>query len=131
MKDSAMTKLRKAVKGVVFTSEKDAPFEVFGWERDGDLTAAVVRELGGHGLKEKVTEISFDEFFGAMTKDQDWFGAEEKAMAARYRELVKVLREELTDPKVFRVGATNLVYYIVGRSKAGNWVGVRTEGVAT
>jgi hypothetical protein len=131
MKDAALIRLQKAVEGLVFVSEADAPFEAFGWEREGKLTPAAIRELGGHKADENVTEIPFDTFFGPLTKDEDWFGDEEKAVAARYRELVKACREELTEPKVFKVGKTNVSYYVLGRSKAGNLVGVKTQGVET
>lgn len=36
-----------------------------------------------------------------------------------------------TEPKVFKVGTNNVTYYVVGRSKAGNLVGVKTQGVQT
>jgi hypothetical protein len=44
---------------------------------------------------------------------------------------VKALCEELTNPKVYRVGKTNVTYYVLGRSRAGNLIGVKTEGVET
>ena len=131
MNDAALIRFQKAVQGIVFVSEEDAPFEAFGREHVGNLTPAAIRELGGHKATEEVTEIPFDTFFAPLTKDEDWFGDEEKAGAARYRELVKTVREELTEPKVFKVGKTNVTYYVVGRSKAGNLVGVKTQGVQT
>jgi hypothetical protein len=129
MNDAALTRLQKVVQGIVFVSDKDAPFEAFGWPPKGSLTPAVVRELGGHKAAEKVTEIPFDQFFTPLTKDEDWFGDEEKAGAAKYRELVAALREELTDPKIYKIGKTDVTYYILGTSKAGNWIGVKTEAV--
>jgi hypothetical protein len=131
MNDPALTRLQKCVEGIVFVSEKDAPFEAFGWERKGKLTPAAIRELGGHKTNSRVKTIPFEEFFEPLTKDEDWFGDEEKANAARYRELVKALQEELADPKVYQVDKTDVTYYAIGRSKAGNWVGVKTEGVET
>jgi hypothetical protein len=131
MNDASVTRLQKSVEGLTFVSEQDAPWAAFGWQRPGKLTPAAVRELGGHKPKEHLSEIPFDQFFAPLTKDQDWFGDEEKANAAKYRELVKALREELTDPTVYKVGKTEVTYYVVGKSKLGNWVGVKTEATET
>jgi hypothetical protein len=37
----------------------------------------------------------------------------------------------MTDPTVYKVGKTDVVYYVVGKSKLGNWVGVKTEAIET
>jgi hypothetical protein len=131
MPDPTVKKLRKAIDGLVFMSEKDAPFEAFEWDAEGTLTPKLVRELGGHPKKEAVSETDFHEFFDALTQEQDWHGEEEKEQVRKYRDLLATFEKEVTDPTIYRVGKINARYYIVGRSQAGHWVGVKTEAVET
>jgi hypothetical protein len=131
MRDPALTKLRTAAKGLVYVSERDAPWRAFGWEPAGKLDAAAIRKLGGHDADEPVKAVPFDTFFGGLTKAEDWHSDEENAQVEKYRALVEAVRAELTDPKVFRVGETDVAYYVVGTSAKGNWVGVTTKATET
>jgi hypothetical protein len=63
--------------------------------------------------------------------EPDWKGAEELAIARRYQALLRLLKENLNDLKVYRVGRINIAVYIIGRSKAGNWLGISTRVVET
>jgi hypothetical protein len=129
--DPAVGKLRAAAAGLTFVSESDAPFEAFEWASDGDLTPAAVRQLGGHAKSAAVAEVAFDSFFAALVTEQDWYGDEEKEQVRNYRGLLAVLQAELTEPKIFRVGKGTVTYYVVGRSKKGRWVGVKTQATQT
>ena len=131
MRDPALTKLRKAGEGLVFVSDVDAPFEAFAWEGDGDPGPAAVRRRGGHPGRAPVAEVGFDQFFDALTRDQDWYGEEEMAQARKYQALRDTIRDQLTDPKVYRVGETEVTYYVVGTSRAGHWVGVKARATET
>ena len=62
---------------------------------------------------------------------QDWHGDEEKAQVAKCVGLRDMLKRELTGAKVFRVGKGDVTYYVVGKSKAGNLVGVKTTATET
>jgi len=44
------------------------------------------------------------DFFQDLTEEQDWHGEEEKAAMARYKKLLEVIRQPLSDAKVFKVG---------------------------
>jgi hypothetical protein len=50
--------------------------------------------------------------------------------AGRFRQLVRALKENLADVKVFLVGGTVKDVYVVGRTDSG-WAGVRTKVVET
>ena len=45
--------------------------------------------------------------------------------------LAKVIEENLSDVRVFKVGEVNIDVYIVGRTKQGDWVGLHTKAVET
>jgi len=131
MATSVTETLRRASEGLLYISEQDAPFEAFAWRDKGDLTNEKLLALGKHPAGTSVREMAFDEFFADLVKEEDWHEEEEKATVAKYRDLVKVLKAQLTDLKVFRVGARDVTIYVVGRTPAGTWAGVKTAAVET
>lgn len=132
MPDSALDALKQATQGLTYQSETDAPFHAFAWDGGGDkLTRDVVLKLSGHKPKSKVEEVSLDDFFGDLTADQDWYGAEEKATAQKYRDLLRTVKEQLSGARVFKVGKVNKDVYIVGKMRDGAWAGVQTKAVET
>lgn len=134
--------LRSVAEGLLFTSESDAPLEVFHWpggsagEGDaaasGPMTAAAVRKRVKAAEDAPLTESAdVDAFFRPMTEEQDWHGPDEKETVARFRALVQALKDSLTDLRVFRVGEIDIDAYVVGRAKDGDYAGVKTHLVET
>jgi hypothetical protein len=64
-------------------------------------------------------------------QEQDWYGPEEKAEAAKYRSLREAVMRLLADPKVFRVGRRKVTVYVVGEAPEGGWAGLKTTAVET
>lgn len=124
--------LAAAADGLSYQSETDAPWKAVGWPgADGTPSADAVRKRGRHKADAPVAEQSVDEFFAPLTGDKDWYGDEEKAAAAKYRELLKVVKEKLTGAKVFRIGERKVTIYVVGTDPAGGWAGLKTSAVET
>jgi len=127
--------LRKASQGLLFPSKRDAPFEAFEWPgEEGTPDTYRVLQMAGLPDGTPVRVKSLDAFFQHVTRDQDWhnllFGAEEKAEAERFRQLVRALEENLFGVKVFELGRSEKAVYIVGRSHPG-WAGLKTKVVET
>ena len=133
MTDKAAAALKKASAGLTYESETDAPFEALAWKGvEGTPEKDQVLQLGKHGEDEPVEEESLEDFFGELTKEQDWHGKAEKAAVRRYRNLLKVIREQLTGAKVFKVGGEpRKTIYIVGKVKGGGWAGLKSTAVET
>ena len=130
---SLKKRLEEATKDLTYTSETDAPvepFEMKGFEGEkvgpADLLAFLKRDAST-----PVAEKSADDFFSPLTEEQDWYGDEEKAVTARFAGLRKLLEDSLSDVRVFRVGDRDVDYYVVGRSKSGEFAGVHTKAVET
>ncbi|HEX4613284.1 MAG TPA: nuclease A inhibitor family protein [Urbifossiella sp.] len=123
--------LRKAVEGLTYQSETDAPWEVVRWPSANVPTADEVRAQGHHPKTVPVIEQTVEEFVSPLAEDQDWFGDEEKAVAAQYRSLLTVLKAQLTNAKVFKVGERKLTVYVVGQVKEGGLTGLKTTAVET
>ncbi len=124
--------LRTATKGLLYMSETDAPFEVVQWPKlESTLTGSEVLALLGKKAGTQINEIGVEEFFADPTQDQDWHDEAAKKVVQRYRQLLAVLRQNLTGLRVFRIGEVQIEIYVVGRTPAGGWVGIKTTAVET
>ena len=122
--------LREATRGLTFMSESDYPLEVFDWG-EAEPTPERLRALAGLGPDAPVEVQTPAEFFRAAASEPEWKGAEELALARRFQALQRLLEENLSGLKVFRVGSINMPVYVAGRSRAGTWLGVSTRVVET
>jgi hypothetical protein len=126
-------RIKRATSGLVYQSETDAPvapYRVDGLTDDA-LTPEVLLERLGREPSTPVATVEFDEFFADLAADQDWYGDEERDMAKRYRRLVRVLKRALADLKVYKVGEREIEIYVLGRTPAGEYLGVTTKAVET
>ena len=128
--EQLLNELRDATRGLTFMSESDYPFEVFEWGK-AEPTPEFLRGLAGGDPAAPVETRTAAQFFRAATSEPDWKGADELAAAKRFQALLRLLEENLSDLKVFRVGAVNLPVYVAGRSAEGTWLGVSTRVVET
>jgi hypothetical protein len=124
--------LQEAADGLTYESETDAPWTAFAWpSATGEPTGAAVRQLGKHKPNAPVKEQSVDEFFAPLVGEQDWYGDEERASAAKYRALLDAVKRYLTGAKVVRVGGRKKAVYVVGKASEGGWAGLKTTAVET
>jgi hypothetical protein len=73
---------------------------------------------------------SVDAFFKNATREESWMDDQERAEAQRFKQLVAIIKENLSDVKVFLPGANEADAFIVGRTESG-WAGLRTKVVQT
>jgi hypothetical protein len=131
MKSAAVEALKKASAGLLFRSETDAPFELVEWPGEqGKPDKARVLELAGAMAGQPVRVKTVDALFRDATKEQSWMDDEERAEVQRFQQLVQVLKENLSDVKVFLAGGPESDAYIVGRTEDG-WSGLKTRVVQT
>lgn len=124
--------LEQASRGLTYQSETDAPWTVVSWpSAEGEPAGEAVKKKGRHRADAPVKAQTLDDFFAPLVEDKDWYGGEEKAVAAHYRSLLNVIRGRLTVPKVFRVGERRVAVYLIGQAKEGGWAGLKTTAVET
>jgi hypothetical protein len=113
-----ISELERAADGLLYESESDYPFTPFIWENRGGEELSIERllELTGQDRNRPVEIIKLDDLF----RDEE-----------RYRGLVQVLRKNLRDIKVYRVGRINIDIYIIGKDSKGNFAGVATKAIET
>ena len=125
------TQLSAAAQGLLFLSETDAPFEVVHWSVQGKLTPAQVLQLTDHPPDAPIEVVSVDEFFAITTAKEDWHDEEEQETAQRFQNLVNVLKQNLSNIQVYRVGSISINAYIVGLTDSGDYAGLATKLVET
>ena len=121
-KDPVLDALRAASKGLVYTSETDAPFEAFARKGGEPLTDALVRELAGAGRDETLEQTTLDRFFHTVPSED----------RKKFQKLTQTLQQQLSGIKVYQLGSeaeTNV--YIVGKTADGRWAGLKTSVVET
>lgn len=127
--DQLIEELNRATRGLLFMSESDFAFEVIRWK--AEPTPEFLRGLTGHDASAPVEEQGIADFFRAAASEPDWKGEAELASARKYQGLLRLLEENLTDLRVFRVGEINMPVYVVGRGASESWLGVSTRVVET
>jgi hypothetical protein len=131
MTDSIATQLKQASKSLLFFSESDAPLEVIHWPAQGELTRAKLLQLTNHPPDAPLEILAVDDFFARVTQEEDWHDQEERETVQRFQNLVGVLKQNLSQLQVYRVGKTNIDAYIVGVTDGGEWAGLSTQVVET
>ncbi len=127
---SLLAALRKGVRGLVYSSEKDAPFRV-RQVKAREINATNVAEQMGVSDKKPVEEVAFGRFFGELTKVQKWHAEDDKAVVKRFQDLAALLRGNLTDLRVYKVGKTRVNVFILGKLDAENWAVLETDALET
>ena len=129
--EEVLAELERATVGLLFMSESDYPFETIFWKELPEISPQFLRELTGHSENAPVEIVSLNDFFRLAVSEESWRSEESRRAAVRYRNLVQILKDELDETKVYRVGEVNIPVYIVGRNSTGNWLGVSTRVVET
>ena len=129
--EQLLAELRAAAEGLLFMSESDHPIEVVRWDGAQEITHEFLRREAGKGADAPVEEASAAQVFRAAASEPAWKGAEELRAARRYQTLVRLLEENLKGVTAYRVGAIDIRIFVVGRSRAGDWLGVATRAVET
>jgi len=131
MTNSIANQLKQASEDLLFLSESDAPFEVVRWPAQGQLTPAKLLQLTNHPPDAPVEVVNVEEFFAIATQAENWHDEEEREIVQRFQNLVSVLKQNLSNIQVYRVGKINIDAYIVGVTPSGHCMGLSTQLVET
>jgi hypothetical protein len=129
--EEIMSELARAAEGLWYMSESDYPLETVSLEGADEPTPERLRELAGAGAEASVETRSLEEFFRRDGVRMHAEGSVEAARPASFDGVIRALRENLSDIKVYRIGEVNIPVYILGRSARGNWLGLSTRVVET
>ncbi|MEO0801848.1 MAG: nuclease A inhibitor family protein [Cyanobacteria bacterium J06642_2] len=124
-------RLQTATAGLLWTSEADYPFEVFEWTDGTELDRDALLNFLALPPDTQVECMEVDRFFEKAMRDRDWYDEVESARAQKFRDLVAMLHQTLSQIRVFRLGTVEIDVYIVGRSAQETWAGLHTHIVET
>lgn len=125
-----LTALQTASEQLVFVSEADYPFTTLMWENCA-LSREQILERIGYDLSTPIKIVELDDFFAVTITEQDWHEQEEQRIVERYKKLLKVLKQNLTDIKVYRLGVVDIDVYIIGKTADGDFAGLATKVIET
>lgn len=115
--DEILEELKTATAGLFVMSESDYPFEIIRWDGQiGAITPEYLRRLSGVPADSPIEGTDVDHFF---------------RMSGQFQSLAILLKESLSDLRVYKVGTINIPVYIVGKSAEGNWLGLSTRLIQT
>lgn len=129
--NSLKEKIKTACAGLFYISETDAEILPFIGSRAEAVTKEEILSQTKNSSDTPVEERSFDELFARLTKIEDWFGDEEKQTAQKFVDLRELLKNNLRELKVFKIGKIELDVYIVGLDSENNLAGIKTKAVET
>jgi spermidine/putrescine-binding protein len=114
-------------------SESEYPFEVFFWEAEDkqDIKSELILQKTGHSPDTPIELIDIDSFFAIATAEQNWHSSEDKETVKKYRNLVKIIKDNLTDLKVARIGEIEIDVYIIGKTSSNDFAGLSTKVIET
>jgi hypothetical protein len=126
-----IAELEQAVQGLLVPSETDAPLCAFLWPQPLPFSPQTLLAAAGLPASTPVEESSPQRFFAPRVTEQEGMDAAERATAARFRALQRLLKERLKDLRVYRVGQVEIQIWIVGRTPSGRVAGLTTLVVET
>ena len=124
--------LNETCKGLIYTSENDAPVEAFLTPANGRSVAET--RIDTFGLDDELRQADEQErvsFFENATRRAAWHGEEQTKRAETFRQLKDLLEKNLRSLAVYRSGTINIAIFVAGVDVAGNVAGIKTSSVET
>jgi hypothetical protein len=136
--DDLAAQLSYGARGALYMSEGDEPYTPVAWAGAGNetLTKARFLTLLNRAATTNIDESDWNTWITEMTTVDANADDFEKEAAQQYSELREIVERQLTDIKVFDVGAQDngdgvRPLYIVGKTSCGDLAGLKTTIVAT
>jgi hypothetical protein len=117
-----------AAAGLLMISESDSPLEAFHLA-DPNQAASVSQKLLNHldrPAGTAVEEQALAYFLRHHTRESPDYTAAKNETARRFQHLEAVLKQELKEVKVYRIGAIQVQAFILGWDSAGQLSGLKT-----
>lgn len=121
--------LTQASQGLLMPSESEYPFEIFTW-KNVELTAEKILELTNYPPETLIEEVELDYFFRNVATEKDWHDKIQKENVAKFQNLVQVIKDNLAEIRVYRIGTIEVNVYIVGKTNDGV-AGLATKVIET
>ncbi|MFZ6182996.1 nuclease A inhibitor family protein [Nannocystis pusilla] len=145
---AAIDALELVVDGVLWPSESDYPWTVFGLPDAAPVTVDNLKALVGPLIvvddgeaplaEQTIEEKPWEQIFLQMTTPQDWWTDYEIMRAEQYEAIRDTLDAHLVNLKMFRIGEQSgnwlsgaIDMFVIGETADGDLVGIQTVTVET
>ena len=115
-------------KDLLFPSESEYPLEPFTW-KSATLKPETILTRSQKPSDTPIESITLEDFFAPVVTDEDWFEAEDRQVAQRFRDLQAAIAT-LENVQVFRLGKIEIDVYIVG-AIGPDLIGLKTTVIET
>lgn len=123
--------IAEIIAGLIYMSEVDAKIIPFSGRQTDSVTAESLLQQIGRTSDIRIEEKDFNEFFAPLVKIQKWYGEDERKMTENFIRLKELLKENLINKKVFRLGKIEIDIYVVGLDGENFLRGIQTKAVET
>lgn len=124
-----LNELKNKTSGLFLMSESDVPFETF-YAHTNDINTYLQNNRQNKS-NNNISEVKYDDFYHMYVAEKDWHNEIQKNFAKKLGEALELLKTEVSEIKVFRVGSTNIDLYIIGEKKTTEWTGLKSGLVET
>ena len=128
--NDTQNKLQKASEGLLMMSESDYPFEYFSTPEQS-LDKELIVKLSEKPEHTPVEIIEIEYLFRNMINTYPESGEAERNTAALFKNLITVLKAELSQLKVYRIGGVQVDVFIAGINQEGTVSGLKTRLIET
>jgi hypothetical protein len=122
---------KTATDGLLFMSESDYPFEIHEWENLSNIPPDHLKQLAGLPADTLIEETTVENFFRPAVRNYEGQSETARSTSARYRQLLQLIHDNLTDVTVYKLGRINMPVFIIGKTTSGNWMALSTRVVET
>jgi hypothetical protein len=129
--EATLATLAAASQDLLVPSESDYPFEPFRWQGDALFTPEALVASLDLPPTTPIETRTLEAFFAPFTRVAKGMDSRERARARRFAALQAAITNHLTDPVVYRVGSRTIATFIVGQTRDGTVVGLRTTVIET
>ena len=112
-------------------SESDHPLQVVRLDPPSASLEEALLQFGDKEPGSPIEKQDLDYFFRNATRIDPMATPVQQETTRRFQNLVKVLKEELSDIHVYRIGEVEVDAFIIGRLRDGVYAGLRTKLIET
>jgi len=126
--------IEELLPDVYYPSESDEPIEFIELNLPPEAEPLNERSAGeflATKRNREVEALTVDDFFAPLTEEEDWYTEEERETVKRMKQVRELLESHLTDLKVFKIGYAEKDLYLLGLTKDGQRVGLKTNVTET
>lgn len=125
--------IRPLLTNLLYPSESDEAIEFVTCylKQESALTVSQIKDWLMLPPSVFVEEISEAQFWKPVTKQEEWYGDDEKKRTDAFIRLQQVIEEHLSIRQVFRVGESEIDVYLLGRTTNNKRAGLKTKVVET